>query len=321
MKKKFFILFLLLFITGLISYLWWKQAITGVNPADTTNVTFIIKKGETARTVAERLHSLKLIRSPVAFFLMARFGDIGDNLQAGEFSLNPAMDLPLVAKTLTHGTSDTWVTIPEGWRNEEIALELTQKLSIPESEFLKIAKEGYMFPDTYLVPKEASAAAVVNLLFGNFQRKIGANIVEQAAKKGLNIHQLITIASLVEREGRHDGDRPVIASIILNRLNIGMKLDIDATIQFALGYQSAEKTWWKKNLTLDDINLDSTYNTYNNPGLPPGPISNPGIEAIMAVVNAPDTDYLYYISDSQGNIHPAKTIEEHNANIAKYLNQ
>lgn len=321
MKKKFFILFLLLFITGLACYLWWKQAIAGVNPTDKTNVTFVIRKGETARTVAERLHSLKLIRSPVAFFLIARFGGIGDNLQAGEFSINPAMDLSLIAKTLTHGTSDTWITIPEGWRNEEIALELTQKLSIPESEFLKKAKEGYMFPDTYLVPKEASATAVVDLFLGNFQKKIGPNIIEQAAKKGLNINQLITIASLVEREGRHDGDRPIIASIILNRLGIGMKLDIDATIQFALGYQSAEKTWWKKNLTLDDINLNSAYNTYNNAGLPPGPIANPGLQSIMAVVNAPETDYLYYISDSQGNIHPAKTIEEHNANIAKYLNK
>lgn len=321
MKKKFYILFLLLFITGLTSYLWWKQAITSVNPADKTNITFIIRKGETARTVAERLRSLKLIRSPVAFFLIARFGGVGDNLQAGEFNINPAMNLPLIAKTLTHGTSDTWITIPEGWRNEEIALELTQKLSIPESEFLKKSKEGYMFPDTYLVPKEASAAAVVDLFLGNFQKKIGPNIIEQAAKKGLNINSLITIASLVEREGKHDGDRPVIASVILNRLNIGMKLDIDATIQFALGYQSTEKTWWKKNLTLDDINLNSAYNTYKNPGLPPGPIANPGLQSIMAVVNAPETDYLFYISDSQGEIHPAKTIEEHNANITKYLNK
>lgn len=321
MKKKFYILFLLLFITGLTSYLWWKQAITSVNPADKTSITFIIRKGETARTVAERLRGLKLIRSPVAFFLIARFGGVGDNLQAGEFNINPAMDLWLIAKTLTHGTSDTWITIPEGWRNEEIALELTQKLAIPESEFLKKSKEGYMFPDTYLVPKEASAAAVVDLFLGNFQKKIGPNIIEQAAKKGLNINQLITIASLVEREGKHDGDRPIIASVILNRLNIGMKLDIDATIQFALGYQSTEKTWWKKNLTLDDINLNSAYNTYNNPGLPPGPISNPGLESIMAVVDAPETDYLFYISDSQGEIHPAKTIEEHNVNISKFLNK
>ncbi|OGG21134.1 hypothetical protein A3D03_05805 [Candidatus Gottesmanbacteria bacterium RIFCSPHIGHO2_02_FULL_40_13] len=321
MKKKFYILFLLLFIIGIVCYLWWKQAILGINPADKTFTTFVIRRGETARTVAERLRSLKLIRSPVAFFLIARFGGVGDNLQVGEFNISPSMDLPLIAKTLTHGTSDTWITIPEGWRNEEIALELTQKLSIPESEFLKKAQEGYMFPDTYLVPKEASAASVVNILLDNFHSKIGPGIIEQAAKKGLNINQLITIASLVEREGRHDGDRPVIASVILNRLNIGMKLDIDATIQFALGYQSAEKTWWKKNLTLDDINLNSAYNTYKNPGLPPGPIANPGLQSIMAVINAPETDYLYYISDSQGEIHPAETIEEHNANIAKYLNK
>jgi UPF0755 protein len=110
-----------------------------------------------------------------------------------------------------------------------------------------------------------------------------------------------------------------VASVILNRFKAGMKLDIDATVQYALGYQPLEKTWWKKDLTQDDLKIDSPYNTYTNPGLPPGPISNPGLASIKAVVEAPETDYVFYVSDSSGKLHFAKTLEEHNENVRKYL--
>ncbi|MCL4387469.1 endolytic transglycosylase MltG, partial [Patescibacteria group bacterium] len=126
------------------------------------------------------------------------------------------------------------------------------------------------------------------------------------------------VAYLIEREAKKDEDRPLVASVILNRFNIGMKLDIDATIQYALGYQEDEKRWWKKSLTLDDIKLNSPYNTYRVSGLPPTPISNPGLASLQAVVNPSDTNYLYYITDSKGINHYGKTLEEHNANIQKY---
>lgn len=321
MKSRFYILLVVLILISSLIYIWWEQAGKPANPLDSRPVTFTILRGETARTIAEKLQKEGLIRSSVAFFLITRFGGLGDRLQAGDFKLNPSMNLQTIANTLTHGTTDIWITIPEGWRKEEIALKLAKDLSIPESEFTKEAKEGYMFPDTYLVPKDATAGGLVRIFLDTFNKKLSQKDLDNARKRDLTSDQLIIIASLVEREAKYESDRPVVASIILNRLKLGMKLDLDATVQYALGYQTAQKSWWKKELTQADLEIDSSYNTYNNPGLPPGPISNPGLAAIEAVVNAPQNDYLYYVSDKSGKIHFAKTIEEHNANISKYLNK
>jgi len=319
MRQKLYILIGIVLSISLITYLWWKQALEPLDPTNKTPVIFAISPDEPIRRVAERLQKQGLIRSAVAFFLLARFGGIDADIQAGDFRLYPSMDLFSITDTLTHGTLDVWVTIPEGWRNEEIALKLAQELSIPEAEFLKASREGYMFPDTYLIPKEASASAAVNIFLTNFNKKVTDTEKNKAQQKGLTLDELIIIASLVEREARLAEDRPLVASVILNRLNIGMKLDIDATVQYALGYQPGQKSWWKNNLTLEDLRFDSSYNTYINQGLPPTPICNPGLAAIKAVLEAPSTEYLFYISDSSGKIHLAKTAEEHNANISKYL--
>lgn len=321
MKQKFLVLISIILTAAVLFSLWWNQAIKPADPTDKIPVTFTVKKGESARSISERLKNQGFIRSSLAFFIRARFTGLGNDIQAGQFILTPSMDMDTIATTLTHGTIDVRVTIPEGWRNEEIALKLTQGFGIPESEFLKVSSEGYMFPDTYFIPQDASAAAIAKLMLDNFNKKLSAFDENKIKKKGLTLKEIVAIASLVEREASHDEDRPLVASVILNRLKIGMKLDIDATIQYALGYQQKEKSWWKKELTLDDINIQSPYNTYRNAGLPPSPIANPGIEALEAVYNAPDTDYIYYISDATGKIHPAKTIEEHNTNISKYLNK
>lgn len=321
MKKKILILACLIFLISLFLILWWLQAIKSPDPTNNKQVVFTVKRGETARSIAEQLKKQGLIRSPVAFFLLNRFGGVADSIQAGDFRLSASMDLFTLANSLTHGTMDVQITIPEGWRNEEIALKIAQKFAIPETEFLKNAREGYMFPDTYLIPKDATAGAVVKIFTANFNRKIAGLNMEEAKKNNLSLDRIITIASLVEREAKYDVDRPLVASVILNRLKIGMKLDIDATVQYALGYQPEEKSWWKKELTIEDLAIESPYNTYNNPGLPPASICNPGLSVIKAVIQAPETDYLYYISDKEGNNHYAKTIEEHNANIAKFLNK
>lgn len=319
MKKRLNI-FLGVILTGmLLIFLWWKQALQPVNPNDNKQITFTVSRGVDARTIADNLRKTGLIRSPVAFFLLARFGNLGANLQSGNFRLNPSMNLHEIAQTLTHGTQDVWITIPEGWRREEISLKIAKELSIPENEFLKLAKEGYLFPDTYLIPQEASATAIIDIFNKNFQKKVTAEIIAKANRKNLNSDDLIIVASLVEREARLTEDRPLVASVILNRLKIGMKLDIDATIQYALGYQPDQKSWWKKDLTAEDMAIDSPYNTYTNPGLPPTPIANSGLAAINAVVEAPETDYLYYVADKNGKSHFAKDIEEHNANISTYL--
>ncbi len=321
MKKKITVLICILTAFFVLFSLWWMQAVKSPNPANKQSITFIIKKGENSRGIAERLKKEGLIRSPLAFFILARFTDLADKLQAGQFSLSPEMDMKNIADTLTHGTIDIKVTIPEGWRNTEIALKFAQELSIPENEFLKVAREGYMFPDTYFFPKDASASTVAKIMFDNFNLKTVKLKEKNIPGNKFTLDDLVKIASLVEREALFDQDRPLAASVILNRLNIGMKLDIDATIQYALGYQTNEKSWWKKELTLEDLGIKSDFNTYKNSGLPPTPISNPGILAMEAVINAPKTDYIYYISDKSGKLHLAKTIEEHNINISKYLNK
>lgn len=313
------VLLILLIVVGIAVILWWNQAIKPVNPTDKKTVIFTIQTGETARSIADRLQSQNLIHSPVAFFLIARFGGIANDIQAGDFRLSPSMNLYTITNQLTHGTVDTWIQITEGWRNEEIAHKLSQELDIPENEFLKIAKEGYMFPDTYRIPKDASAAAVVATFRSNFEKRVTSDLLAKTKSQNITLQELIIIASLVEREAKLTEDRPLVGSVILNRLRLGMKLDIDATVQYVLGYQPKEKTWWKKNLTTDDLALDSPFNTYINSGLPPTAIANPGIAAIEAVIDAPDTQYLYYIADKTGKSHFAKTIEEHNANIERYL--
>lgn len=319
MKNKFAVLLVIVAIGAGLAYSWWSQAVKPPNPSSSDEVKFSISPGEGIKTIADRLEKDGIIRSPLAFFLLARLTGLDSKIQAGDFRLTPTMSLTDVGEELTHGTSDVKITIPEGWRNEEIALKLAQEFGIPESEFLKLAKEGYMFPETYHIPKDASAAAVTSLFTETFQKKVTPALIAKAKAQGLTLEELVTIASLVEREARFAQDRPLVASVILNRFRTGMKLDIDATIQYAVGYQPETKTWWKKDLTIDDLAIDSPYNTYTNQGLPPGPIANPGIAAIEAVVNAPSTSHLFYLSDDSGKTYFADSLEEHNANIAKYL--
>ena len=321
MKKKLPVLFVFLLIILIPLFLWWQQAAKAVNPADSALISFTISQGETVRQVADRLEKEGLIRSTVAFFLKARFTPLGKNIQAGDFVLSPSMDLPTIAESLQHGTTDVRITIPEGWRNEEIAMKISREFGLPESEFLKVAKEGFMFPDTYLIPKETAASEIGTMFLSNFDKKVKTLDLAKMEEKELTLDSLIKIASLVEREAKLNEDRPMIASVILNRLGLGMKLDIDATVQYALGFQTGQKNWWKKDLTLTDLEIDSEYNTYIIAGLPPAPIANPGLAAIKAVLEAPDTNYLYYIADSSGKSHFAADLEGHQRNIAKYLNK
>lgn len=320
MKKIYVLLFLILLLCA-GTYIWWNQAVKPTDPSDKESISFTVKKGENVRSIADRLQKQGILRSPVAFFLLARFGGLADSIQAGSFRLSPSMDLFTLSQNLTHGTEDLKVTFIEGWRNEEVAMTLTKELNIPETSFLKKAKIGYIFPDTYLIPKESSEDAVIKIVTDNFNRKITPEILRKAKESGLSLNDLIIISSMVEREAKYDKDRPLVASVILNRLNMGMKLDIDATVQYALGYQPAEKSWWKKQLTQEDLAVDSPYNTYKNAGLPPTAIANPGLAVINAVVNAPKTNYLYYLSDEKGNTYFSSTFDEHSEKISTYLNR
>lgn len=210
------------------------------------------------------------------------------------------------------------VTLIEGWRVEEMAARLNKELGIKNTDFIKLADEGYMFPDTYFFEENASASAVVQKLKNTFKVRYDSDLQAKIRKIGLTPEQGVILASIVEREARSDGVRQMVASILLKRFKIGMGLNADATIQYALGYQAAEGSWWKRHLTRDDLKVPSAYNTYLHAGLPPTPICNPSLSALEAVANAQATPYLYYYHDSKGQSYYAKTLEEHNENVARY---
>jgi len=319
MKKRtvIFAIFLLI-IVGF--YLFYKEGNLAVNKNDTTAKIFVVKPGESLSTIANNLAKEDLIRNKLVFYFVVKQLGIEKRIQAGDFRLSPSMNTYQIAKAFTHGTLDIWLTIIEGLRKEEIAQIVSQNLNIPEIEFLKDAREGYLFPDTYLIPRTATVGGIIDILTNNLYKKFTDTLKQKAARNGLTEKQVLILASLVEKEARHDADRQKVASIILKRWRADWPLQIDATVQYAIGYQADTKSWWKTTLSQNDLEIDSPYNTYTNKGLPPTPIANPGLSSIEAVVNADEnTPYWYYLSDKNGTMHYARTLEEHDANIKRYL--
>ena len=291
-----------------------------VNKNSLTSSIFVVNPGESLDTIVNNLYKQELIRNKVVFYLIVKQLGIERKIQAGDFRISPKMTASDVAKSLTHGTLDIWLTLIEGTRKEEMAQIISKELSIPETEFIKAATEGYLFPDTYLIPTTATAESVVSILKNNFDNKFSQELHDQAKNKKLTEKEVLILASLVEREARQPATRQKIAGIILKRYLTDWPLQIDATVQYALGYQANEKSWWKKELTEDDMKIDSLFNTYKNTGLPPEPICNPSLSSIQAVINSdPETPYWYYITDKNGVMHYSVTLEEHNNNIKKYL--
>jgi len=319
MKKKlsFLLVLILLVIGGILA--WWVTAISPVDISDKSPKVFVVEPGDGIREIGRNLKEKDLIRSPVAFFILVKQLNLDNKIQAGDFRISRNMNLQTVTGNLTHGSLDEWVTFPEGVRAEEIADILKNKIpSYDELWREKLnEKEGFLFPDTYLIPVDATAEDIILIMNNNFEKKYES--IMGSRKNKYTKEELVIIASMVEREARFADDRPLVASVIFNRLDIGMGLNIDATIQYALGFQKTQGNWWKKSLTASDLKLNSPYNTYRHAGLPPTPISNPGLAALDAVINAPDTSYIYYVSDSLGHNHYAKTLSEHNANVEKYL--
>lgn len=302
-----------------IGLMWWIDSTSPIDERDLQSQVFTVSSGEGVRSIASRLAQDGLIRSPISFYIVVKLLGIERKIEAGDFRLNRSMHAKDIAKELTHGILDIWITTLEGWRVEEIATKLTKELDIPAQEFLKWAQEGYMFPDTYLISKDATASAIAKNFQDTFDVRVTTAMREDTKKTGLTIEEVIVLASIVEREGKSEEDRPVIAGILLNRLKADWPLQADATLQYALGYQANEKSWWKKYLTDEDKKISSPFNTYEHVGLPPFPISNPGLSSIRAVIYPAKTDYWYYLHDPNGGVHYAKTLEEHNANVDKYL--
>ncbi len=288
--------------------------------------TFVVQPSVHATDTASIIHSLKekgLIQnergSSIALAVMHT------SINPGGYELSGSMNAFQVARVFARGPSLKWAVIPEGLRKEEIAEILAKTLGWnKETQDEWIMKdtapdpdhsEGVYFPDTYLIPIDDTPADVATRLRAKFEETF-APYAKEAAAQNIKWTTVLKLASIVEREAAGAGDMPLVAGIFWNRLLSNMRLDVDATLQYAKGSEAAG--WWPP-ITASDKAIDSPYNTYMHSGLPPGPISNPGIEAIAAVLHPAQTKCLYYLHDHAGEIHCSVTYDEHKANIEKYL--
>ncbi|OQA82582.1 MAG: putative aminodeoxychorismate lyase [Microgenomates group bacterium ADurb.Bin238] len=325
--KPLFILLSLIVLLFLLLLTWFKLASRPVNPYSTKRVNFTIEKGQGLDSIGQTLYHAGLIRSIPAFRLQVMISNLSTKIQAGDFAIPPTLTLAEVAQSLTVGTSDRWVTLLEGWRREEIAQALVDTLSPSNPEydfdpdtFILMTKdlEGQLYPDTYSFTRSTTAQAAIDRLTTRFKEQTE----KLSNQSGLTDKQALVLASLIEREAFTDQERPIIAGILLNRFHANWPLQVDATVQYVkanLNCQVLTCNWWPNDLTKDDLNLPSPYNTYSQPGLPPLPITNPSLESIKAAYQPSTTPYWFYLHDPSGQIHYAKTLEEHNLNIAKYL--
>jgi len=321
-KKRSFVLLLsvsLFFFVALFLFLGWFFW-QPVNKEGKEQV-FVIRRGEETYQIASRLEENKLIRNRHLFLLVLRQHDLVGKIQAGSFYLSQGMNVKEIAFALTKGRLDKWITIIEGLRREEIAFQVEKELGISEEEFLRASegKEGHLFPDSYLVPLNASALQLVKIMTENFQGRT-ERLWEKAEQGGLNKKEVVIIASLVEREARGQDDRYIVAGILIKRWKNKWPLQVDATVQYAKASLTinGQKEWWSP-VSGTDLKLNSPFNTYKHLDLPPAPICNPSLGSMEAVVGYKTTPYWFYLSDVSGKIHFAETLGRHQENIDNYL--
>jgi len=326
MSGKLLTSILLLIGFGVVAFggfaTWAWMQLKPVNQADTTLQRFVIPKGQSVIVTGQKLAAAGLVKNPQVFRFYAQFKKLDVKMQAGSYELAPSMNTDEIAQKLTQGSEDIWVTLLEGWRVEEVAEYLAEQ-DLPEfdaAEFADMAanSQGMIYPDTYLVPRESTATQLYNLFTATFEKKVATDLEAEIAATGDELEAILTLASIVEREGRSFTDMRHVAGILQNRYDIGMPLQADATLQHIAGKNDRTGKWWDQ----PDIAVKtstSPYNTYLNPGLPPGPICNPGLNAIKAVLDPIESDDLFYIHAPSGEAYYSQTLEEHNANIDKYL--
>ena len=311
--------------------------------SDDTPVGFVIEPGETGRDVADRLLGLGLIDDARLFrYYLA---EEGLTVEAGDYTLDETMTPVEIAQALQQGMADEVVlTIPEGRRVEEVA-DLAAQVGIDRAEFMALAAapasatgafgdfeflqgrpanatlEGYLFPDTYRLPQDATAGDLIDRMLANFDQQVTPEMRAQAAAQGRSLYEVVVLASIVEREAVLAGERSTIASVYLNRLVSGIKLDADPTIQYALG-QAGD--WWPQITIEQYTSVDSPWNTYLYAGLPPSPIASPGLGAIQALLAPEDTPFIFFMRDcdaDDGSHLFATSSEEHLTNYARCYGQ
>lgn len=317
---------------------WLTQP--GGNPTAPTD--FSIEFGENAYQVVARLYEEDIIDNRDLFSTYLQYRGLDTSIQAGNYRFTPAMSPIQIAHELQDATpAEVTFRVLPGWRMEEIAASLpTSGLDITPNQFLITARndpqnyaievllptsaslEGFMAPGEYEIPRIASVEDLITTLVDNFVQQLDEEIMQGFAEQGLSLYEAVTLASVVEREAVVISEAPRIASVYINRLAIGMKLEADPTVQYSLGYNRSSQTWWTNPLSLADLEVDSPYNTYRYPGLTPGPIANPSLEAIRAVAFPDESPFYFFRAACDGSgLHDFSiTFEEHLAKGCEGVN-
>ncbi len=341
MKGKVWMILLLIIVIaagGAGAYAW---NLMRPLEASTEPIVFEIKSGTGTSKIAEQLQQEGLIRSGLAFKGYLKWKKQGSNFMAGTYSMNPGVSYEEIVNKLNSGevVPEEMVkfTIPEGYTVLQMADKLSEEGIVNRDEFIKLANdpsafdvdiikdipvdeelryvlEGYLFPETYELKKDSSTHDVMQRMLEEFQTKVNSipDLETELQEKKLSLHELLTIASLVEREVVVDAERPLVAGVIYNRIHQDMKLEIDATVQYLLDKPKAR-------LLFKDLKVESPYNMYLNKGLPPGPIASPSLPSIQAALQPEASEYLFYVTKKDGSSGHlfAKTYKEHQKNIAK----
>jgi UPF0755 protein len=304
----------------------WVAFYDNALPAQST--TIIIAEGSSLSAISRQLGEAGIVRWPAAFVAFERLHDRNAVIQAAQYTFGPHLTLPAVAAVLSQGgrPPTIWVTIPEGYTAAQIGALLQARGIGTKAEFLAVVAdtnlgfdgvqtrglEGYLFPDTYQLRRDATSRDAADLMTATFLRKLPRDYLQAARRLKMTVPQIVTAASLIEREARVDVERPIMAGVYYNRLRRGMPLQVDATIEYALPNHKTE-------LSLSDLKIDSPYNTYLYTGLPPTPIANPGAASLNAAFHPAVTDFLYYVYKGGGRHAFSTTLEQQVEAERKYL--
>lgn len=301
-------------------------------------VNFSVIKGQGVNAISRNLYSNKLIKSKLIFESYLWLKKSEDKIIAGEYNIPANINIVELTQKLIQGPpepKDLTITIIEGWRNKDIAKYLEERGISTEEEFLTMTGpefpewfierfpflgdippgvdiEGYLFPDTYRISLNASVKDIIFKMLDNLDAKIDGEILSEMEKQSMTLHEVLTLASIVEAEVQSVQDRRKVADIFLKRLSVGMPLQSDATINYITSSGRSRSAY-------KDIQIDSRYNTYKYPGLPPGPINNPSLDSIKAVLFPIPNQYYYFLTDSEGVVHYGRSAQEHSMNRKKYL--
>lgn len=337
MRRSALLAFIIL-LPGIVTYAWYLSALRPVNISDDARHSVLIEQGMSTDAIAQLLTEEELIRSPLAFKVHARLSGAQGLLKAGSYVLQRSFSIPEMMTVLSEGKAQEMrLTIPEGYTVSQIDALLAEERLIEPGAFIECARscalteadflpgnlggladrggrvEGYLYPDTYFVVGGTfTSEAFMGRLLSTFRIRVIEEHGAEIEASGRSLHEIVTMASLVEAETRKRDERPVVSGILWKRYEAEMGLGVDATVRYILDKPT-------DTITRSDLDIDSPYNTRKYRGLPPGPIENPGIQSILAALRPEVTAYWYYLHAPSGMIHYAETNDEHNRNRARYL--